>query len=58
MSELYGIGVGPGDSSFLTLKAVATLRLVDVVAVPDTGGDKTAMNIVEKYIYNKEISLL
>ena len=55
MSKLYGIGVGPGDPSLLTLKAVSTLEKVDVVAVPDTGGDKTAMNIIEEYIENKEI---
>src|SRR5580692_9787426 len=29
---LYGIGVGPGDISYLTLRAAALVRDVDVVA--------------------------
>ena len=55
MSKLYGIGVGPGDPALLIIKAVSILEEVDVVAVPAGGGDKTAINIVGKYIGNKEI---
>jgi precorrin-2/cobalt-factor-2 C20-methyltransferase len=29
---LYGIGVGPGDVSYLTLRAAALVRHVDVIA--------------------------
>ena len=29
---LYGIGVGPGDVSYLTLRAAALVRQVDVIA--------------------------
>ena len=29
---LYGIGVGPGDISYLTLRAAALVRDVDVIA--------------------------
>src|ERR1700744_2044787 len=29
---LYGIGVGPGDVSYLTLRAAALVRYVDVIA--------------------------
>lgn len=53
MATLYGIGVGPGDPMLLTLKAVLVLETVDVVAIPDSGGEKTAMKIVEPYIKNK-----
>lgn len=52
---LYGVGVGPGDPELLTLKAVEVLKNADVIAVPDTSGEKTAMKIVEEYIKGKEI---
>ena len=52
---LYGVGVGPGDKRFLTLAAVETLKKAQVIAVPDTGGEKTAMNIVSEFIEGKEI---
>lgn len=52
---LYGVGVGPGDKKFLTLDAVEKLKKADVIAVPDTGGEKTAMNIVSEFIAEKEI---
>ncbi len=52
---LYGVGVGPGDKKLLTLHAVETLNNADVIAVPDTGGEKTAFKIVEEYIAGKEL---
>ena len=32
--KLYGIGVGPGDPEYMTLKAVRLIKEADVVAVP------------------------
>ena len=29
--KLYGIGVGPGDSKLLTVKAVETIRNADMI---------------------------
>lgn len=52
---LYGVGVGPGDERLLTLMAVDTLRNADMIVVPDTGGEKTALKIVSNYIKDKEI---
>lgn len=52
---LYGVGVGPGDKKLLTLHAIETLRNADVIAVPDTGGERTALKIVEEYIAGKEL---
>jgi len=52
---LYGVGVGPGDKKLLTLLAVETLQKADIIAVPDTGGEKTALNIVAEYIDGKKI---
>lgn len=52
---LYGVGVGPGDPKMLTLQAVEVLQTADVIAVPDTSGEKTAMKIVAEYVKDKEI---
>lgn len=32
--KLYGIGVGPGDSKLLTVKAVETIRNADMIITP------------------------
>jgi precorrin-2/cobalt-factor-2 C20-methyltransferase len=53
--SLFGVGVGPGDPSLLTLKAVDIIKSADVIAVPDTGGEKTALNVVAAYLGSKEI---
>lgn len=52
---LYGVGVGPGDERLLTLLAVDTLKAADKIVVPDTGGEKTALKIVGRFIEGKEI---
>ena len=52
---LYGVGVGPGDPSLITLKAVKTIKAADIIAVPDTGGEKIALNIVSDYTAGKEL---
>lgn len=33
-AKLYGIGVGPGDKGYLTLKAIEKLKAVDIIYVP------------------------
>lgn len=52
---LYGVGVGPGDKKLLTILAVETLKNADIIVVPDTGGEKTALNIVSEYIEGKKL---
>lgn len=34
MTKLYGIGVGPGDSELLTMKAVKALQSLDIIYTP------------------------
>ncbi|MDJ1158837.1 precorrin-2 C(20)-methyltransferase [Chelatococcus sp. SYSU_G07232] len=44
---LYGVGVGPGERDYLTLRAVAVIRAADVVAFfAKKGGAGTARTIV------------
>mgnify|MGYP000370603475 FL=1 len=46
--KLYSIGVGPGDSELMTLKAVRLLKECDVIAIPKGDTDVTvAKDIVE-----------
>lgn len=52
---MYGVGVGPGDPELMTVKAVKTLQNVQWIAVPDTGGDKSALSIATPYIEGKPL---
>lgn len=52
---LYGVGVGPGDPSLITLKALEIIKASGVIAVPDTGGEKAALNVISAYTAGKEI---
>ncbi len=51
--NFYGVGVGPGDEKLLTILAVETLENADVIVVPDSGGERTALGVVKKYINHK-----
>ena len=55
MAKFYGIGTGPGDSSLLTVKAVDTLKNIDVLYTPEAkkGGDSLALSIVKNYMKEK-----
>ncbi|EDQ01673.1 precorrin-2 C(20)-methyltransferase [Shewanella benthica] len=35
IGKLYAIGVGPGDSSLMTLRSVELLKTIDVIAIPE-----------------------
>lgn len=39
--KLYGVSVGPGDPSLMTLKAVDCIRQCQVLATPRTAGENT-----------------
>ncbi|MDO4301192.1 MAG: precorrin-2 C(20)-methyltransferase [Clostridia bacterium] len=54
--KLYGVGVGPGDKELITLKALRILKEADIIAVPQMkSGERTAFNIIEEYVKDKEI---
>ncbi len=55
MAKLYGVGVGPGDSELMTLKAVRILESADTVAVPVTGSTRTAFDIAKEYIDKNKV---
>lgn len=52
MASFYGIGVGPGDSQLLTVKAVETIKQLDVLYVPQAhhGAKSVAERIAEPYL--------
>ncbi|MGG7177023.1 cobalt-factor II C(20)-methyltransferase [Clostridium paraputrificum] len=52
MVTLYGIGVGPGDSELLTVKAVRAIENCDLVVAPSAidGGDSIALDTAREYI--------
>ena len=52
MAKFYGIGTGPGDSSLVTVKAVNTFKILDILYTPEPkkGADSLALSIVKEYI--------
>lgn len=55
MKKVFGIGVGPGDSELITLKAINTLKVCDYVFIPKSRGESLAGTIAAEYISNKKI---
>lgn len=55
MRKLYGIGIGPGDSELITLKAYNLIKYCDYVFLPESKGDSLAGKITSEYIENKKV---
>lgn len=55
MAKFYGIGTGPGDSSLVTVKAINTLKNIDILYTPEAKkcGDSLALSIVKEYVPDK-----
>ncbi|MCR1822260.1 cobalt-factor II C(20)-methyltransferase [Terrisporobacter muris] len=55
MAKFYGIGTGPGDRSLVTVKAINTLKNIDILYTPEAkkGGDSLALSIVKEYVPDK-----
>lgn len=54
--KLIGIGVGPGDSELLTIKALNTLKKVDVICSPKSATSKPslALSIIETFLEERD----
>ncbi len=52
MAKLYGIGVGPGDSELLTLKAVRIIQNSEVIVAPSSmaKGKSIALDTAKEFI--------
>ena len=52
MAKFYGIGVGPGDSELLTIKALRAIENCDIIVAPVAveGGESVAYEIAKEYI--------
>lgn len=52
MAKLYGIGVGPGDSELLTMKAVRLIQSCEVIIAPSAmnNGKSIAYDTAKEYI--------
>ena len=57
VGEFYGIGVGPGDSELVTLKAVRIIKSVDCIFAPraDSKGSSLALDIVADVCEGKRV---
>lgn len=55
--KFYGVGVGPGDSELLTIKAVNAIKNADVIIAPKTEKKEgsVALTIAAPYISDAEI---
>ena len=53
--KLYGIGVGPGDSELMTVKAARIVGEADIIITPKTEkkDGSVALNIASPYMLHK-----
>lgn len=54
MKKVYGIGVGPGDSDYITLKGYKLIRSADVIFIPNSGEKSFAGEITKEFIEDKK----
>lgn len=50
MAKIYGLGTGPGDVEYLTLKAVRVLKEVDFIFIPNNKGKNMALDTIESLV--------
>lgn len=56
--KLYGVGLGPGDSELITLKALRLLKEAPVVAYPaPDDGDSFARQIASPYLHEDQVEI-
>ena len=59
-SKLYGIGVGPGDSEYFTIKGKRIINEVDVLLCPvkKEGAISFAFEIIKEHVENKNLDIV
>lgn len=55
MKKLYGVGTGPGDKEYLTLKAVKVIQQSEVIFAPNNKGKNMALDTVKDFIKGKKV---
>lgn len=55
MKRIYGVGIGPGDSELITLKAYRIIRTCDCIFIPESKGKSMAGTISHEYIKDKQV---
>lgn len=55
MKKIYGIGVGPGDGEYMTLKGYNLIKKADVVFIPKSSGRSFAGSIAGDHIKHKKV---
>ncbi len=58
IKKLYGVGTGPGDPEFLTLKSVRVMKEASVIFGPNNRGQNMAINTAKEFIEGKKIVLI
>ncbi len=56
--KIYGIGTGPGDKEFLTLKAVRVMQESAVIFGPNNKGQNMAVDTAKDFIEGKRLVLI
>ena len=59
-SKLYGIGVGPGDADYLTIKGKKRINEADVLLCPEKskGSGSFAFEIIKEHIENENLEIV
>jgi len=55
LKKIYGIGVGPGDGEYMTLKGYNLIKKADVVFIPKSSGRSFAGSIAGVYVRDKKV---
>lgn len=58
MKKLFGIGTGPGDKEYLTLKSVRVMEEADIIFAPNNNGKNMALDTAKDFIQGKRIVLI
>ncbi len=58
MKKLYGVGTGPGNEEYLTIKAINVIKESTVIFAPSNKGKNMALDTVKDFVEDKKIVFL